>query len=158
THAETPATQAASSTPGTAHAGSGTAQRPPGPARPRRCSWPGRSAARRSNCPPRTECLGASPGAKPRLHDLATLSSADALRLDGRRGLFRISLDSTEGEYDGFILYDCRSPDAVLRSVRLYPGQEDDDEMVVETTLRVVRHPASGAFPALIESRLTQAV
>src|SRR5262245_30913062 len=101
---------------------------------------------------------GPSPGAKARLHDLAALSDADALRLDGRRGLFRISLDSLPGESDGFILYDCRSPDAVFRAVRLYPGQEVDDEMVVEAALHIVRHPASGPFPALVEYRLTRAV
>jgi hypothetical protein len=95
---------------------------------------------------------------KERLYDLAALSPADAFHLDGRRGLFRISLDSLPGEYDGFILYDCRSPDAVFRAVRLYPGQEVDDEMVVEATLHLVRHPAWGPFPALVEYRLTQAV
>jgi hypothetical protein len=101
---------------------------------------------------------GPLPQGKDRLYDLAALSGADAFRFDGRRGLFRISLDSLPGEYDGFILYDCRSPDAVFRAVRLHPGQEIDDDMLVEATLHVVRHPASGAFPALIEYRLTQAV
>jgi hypothetical protein len=102
--------------------------------------------------------LGPVPHGKGRLHDLAALSTADAFRLDGRRGLFRISLDSLPGEYNGFILYDCRSPDAVFRTVRLYPGQEVDDAMVVEATLHIVRHPASGPFPALVEYRLTRAV
>jgi hypothetical protein len=101
---------------------------------------------------------GPLPQGKSRLHDLASLSGADALRLDGRCGLFRISLDSLPDEYGGFILYDCRSPDAVFRTVRLSPGQEVGDEMVVEATLHIIRHPASGPFPALVEYRLTQAV
>jgi hypothetical protein len=42
--------------------------------------------------------------------------------------------------------------------VRLYPGQAVDDAMVVEATLHIVRYPASGPVPALVEYRLTQAV
>jgi hypothetical protein len=49
------------------------------------------------------------------------------------------------------VRHEPRSPDVVFRAVRLAPGQEVDDEMMVETTLHIVRHSASGPFPALVE-------
>jgi hypothetical protein len=96
-----------------------------------------------------------------RVHDLAALDEVSAQRLEGMRALCRVRLDSTEGEHDGFILFDCKSPDAVYRSVRLYPFQhigEDEETQVVEPTLLIVRHRAAGQFPAMTEYRLTRAV
>jgi hypothetical protein len=69
-----------------------------------------------------------------RVHDLAALTSFQAERLRGRRALYRVRLDSADGEHAGFVLYDCGAPAGVLGSVWLYPGQQEEiaGEMVVE--------------------------
>jgi hypothetical protein len=98
-----------------------------------------------------------------RVHDLATLTPFEAERLQGRRLLYRIALDSTEGDHGDFVLFDCagngNGADDVLRSVWLYPGQDDDvaDEITVEAELRSVRHGAAPGFAGFVEYRLVRA-
>jgi hypothetical protein len=89
--------------------------------------------------------------------DLARLTPAQAWALDGRRAMFLVELDSAPEEWRGLVLYDCLSPDAVLRSLRLCPGQDVVDDMVVEATLRVVVHEPSGPFVGFVEYRLAGA-
>ena len=108
--------------------------------------------------------VGPAPsGRAVKTYELASLSPADAFRLNGKRAVFRIGLDSTEAEWEGFTLYDCQSVDAVSRSVYFCPWQDVADEMTVEATLWVIRHPATVGdqgtpFPAFVEYRLTKAV
>jgi hypothetical protein len=92
-----------------------------------------------------------------RVHDLAALTPRDAYALQGRPALFLVKVDSGEDEHGGFTLYDCVSPDDVLRSAWLYNGREVDDEMVVEATLRVIHHPGKGEFVGFTEYRLERA-
>jgi hypothetical protein len=98
-----------------------------------------------------------------RVHDFATLTAADAWRLDGKEALFRIALDSDEDEWDGWLCYDCAGEGAPLRSVRLIPGQELADRMTVKATLRVRNYPAfvgtdEGRMGPLWEYRLVGAL
>src|SRR5262249_30643561 len=72
--------------------------------------------------------------------------AAEAERGNGRRALYRVALDSTDGEYGGFVLYDRFSPDGTEHTAWLYPGQDFEEEMGVEATLRVL--PPSPASPA----------
>ncbi len=102
--------------------------------------------------------LGAAPPAVARVHDLARLTPAGAERLQGRVALYRVALDSTAGEHDGFVLYDAVSPPWADASVWLYPGQDVEDEMTVEAELRIVRHEGRGPFPGFTEYRVTRAV
>jgi hypothetical protein len=99
-----------------------------------------------------TPAPSSAPGTSTRaaaIHDLARLTPAKAW------ALFLSALDSTEGEHAGLVLYDCAGPDDdVLRSVRLLPEQEIDDDMVVEATLRVVIHEPRGQFLGFVELRL----
>jgi hypothetical protein len=89
---------------------------------------------------------------------LARLTPAKAWALHGRRALFLSALDSTEGEHDGLTLYDCAGPDDdVLRSVRLLPDQEIDDDMIVEGIFRVVIPEPRGQFLGFVELRLDRA-
>jgi hypothetical protein len=92
------------------------------------------------------------------VHDLARLTPARAWALHGQRALFLSALDSTEGEHDGLILFDCAGPeDDVLRSVRLLPDQEIADDMIVEATLQVVIHEPKGQFVGFVEISLHRA-
>jgi hypothetical protein len=92
------------------------------------------------------------------VHDPARLTAVTAWALHGKRALFLIALDSTEGEHDGLILFDCAGPeDDVLRSVRLLPDQEIVEDMIVEATLRVVIHEPRGQFLGFVELRLDRA-
>src|SRR5262249_25300450 len=45
------------------------------------------------------------------------------------------------GEHNGFVLYDRFSPDDTEHIAWLYPGQDFEDEMAVEATLRVLPRP-----------------
>jgi hypothetical protein len=93
-----------------------------------------------------------------RVCDLATLTPAQASRLTGKRAIFRITLDSLPGEWDGFTEYDCKSPDAVERTICLYRSQDVEDEMVVEATLQLLRHDPAPGFAGFVEYRLVRAV
>jgi hypothetical protein len=55
------------------------------------------------------------------------------------------------------VLFDCVSLDAVYRTVRLWPGQDVEDDMVAEATLKVVLYPPSGPFMGFVEIRLERA-
>jgi hypothetical protein len=105
--------------------------------------------------------LGAGPGASRetvRVHDLAALTPAEAEHLAGRRVLYQVRLDSLPGGPQGWTDYDCVSPDATARTVRLYPGQEIADEMIVEADLQELRHDPAPGFPGFTEFRLLRAV
>jgi hypothetical protein len=99
--------------------------------------------------------------------EFAYLAQADADRLDGQMVRFQIELNSTEGEHNGYILYDCKSRNAVARSVWFRPNADgsdldtDDGPFEVEGRLVVIVHPARlvGAtwFDGFTEFRLVDA-
>jgi hypothetical protein len=69
----------------------------------------------------------------------------EALLLNGQRATFRVVLDSLPDSHDGQLLYDATSPDKVLRSVYLTPGQrvrDGEEVLTAEATLRVIHHPS----------------
>jgi hypothetical protein len=114
----------------------------------------------------------AGPPAPPfRVHDLATLTDAEARQLGGRRALFRVVVEGEpDGDEDRGWTYDCRGHGGELRTLWLPDGDDLDASaaprgsgmLVVEATLRrVVHRPVTGAdggrLPALIEYRLTGA-
>jgi hypothetical protein len=71
------------------------------------------------------------------IHDFETLSCADAVRLADKPVLYRIALDSLAEEYNGRILIDCASPDAIHRTVRLMPVSEVPDVLTVRARARL---------------------
>jgi hypothetical protein len=100
-----------------------------------------------------------------RAHDFATLTDAEARRLEGKPALFRVTLDgdSDTEERDGFTCADCVGEGEPLRSLYLCPGQEAAESMTVQATLRIRHYPAAvGAdgsrCPPLREYRLVAAV
>jgi hypothetical protein len=80
---------------------------------------------------------------------LATLTPAEAARLEGRTKRYRIVLTSSAVEEDGWTGYDVEHKDdpAVMGSVYLRGGEigEPGDAVVVEARLRVIRHPKRGS-------------
>jgi hypothetical protein len=99
-----------------------------------------------------------APAQPPRLargNDLASLSAADAARLQGKQALYYVRFDSLAEERDGRILVDCASPDAVHRTARLLRGSSTSGRgATVWGRLHIVVHPASWGFPELVEWRL----
>jgi hypothetical protein len=107
-----------------------------------------------------TPSPSSAPGTSTRalaVHDLPRLTPARAWALHGRRALFLVEPDSAPEEWGGFVLFDCVSPDALYRTVRLFPGQDVEDDTVIEATLRVVLHEPSGPFAGFVEPRLERA-
>ena len=63
---------------------------------------------------------------------------------------------SATDEVDGRVLVEAAGPASVLRTVHFAAGQTDAgldvaQPIVVEGVLAVVRHPARGEFPAVVE-------
>jgi hypothetical protein len=115
------------------------------------------------HCAGATTAQPRSSASRIRVYDLATLTEAEARRLEGRRALFRILLDSEPGERGRFVWYDCVSPDAVYSSVSLYPGEAVEGTATVAAVFRRIVHPPTvgadgSALDGLTEYRLTQAV
>jgi hypothetical protein len=80
-------------------------------------------------------------GEMERIHDFASVSLSEALRLHGRRALFRIKLNEESDSEAGRIVYDCVGIDGTDRTVWFISGYEvvdDREEMIVEATLRIV--------------------
>ncbi len=105
------------------------------------------------------------------VHDLATLTDAEARRLAGRPALFTVVID---GEPDGDAQrgwrYDCQGEGEPLRSLWLHDGDDLTARgaangsgllLVVATLRRIVHPPITGgdgkSLPALVEYRLTRA-
>ncbi len=95
--------------------------------------------------------------------DLARLRASEAERLEGKRAVYRVVLDSLPDWHKGFVLYDCQSTDDIGRTVWLEGGQHLAEEMAVEATLFILRHAgAVGSdgtiFAGFTEYRLVGAV
>jgi hypothetical protein len=76
-----------------------------------------------------------------RIHDFATVCRSEAFHLNGRRALFRIQLNTEADSEAGRLVYDCVGKDGTNRAVWFISGQEVEDdqkEMIVEATLRIV--------------------
>jgi hypothetical protein len=69
--------------------------------------------------------------------DLAFLTHKEVWELNGRRIVCRVDLDSRPDERYGYIAYDCASPDDICRTFWLLRGQQIEDTMTVEATLRL---------------------
>src|SRR5262245_8165833 len=75
------------------------------------------------------------------IHDFATVSRSEAFHLNGRRTLFRIKLNTEADSEAGRLVYDCVGKDGTDRTVWFISGYEvedDQEEMIVEATLRIV--------------------
>jgi len=85
-----------------------------------------------------------------RLILFATLTEAEARQLHGKRVTVLVELDFPAWEDGGFLGFECVSDDANSRTLWLAATDDTADRMVVEGTLRVLRHPpsADGAFLA----------
>jgi hypothetical protein len=97
-----------------------------------------------------------------RVYDLAMLTDRQADRLEGRRALYRVTLDGEPDERDDGTVYDCTGPGAGMRTLWLVPGEPARRTMTVQAVLRRVRHPFlrgvdGPGLPALLEYRLTGA-
>ncbi len=92
--------------------------------------------------------------------ELALLGWDQARAAEGRRGLYKVELDSRQGDSDRFIAFDCKGPQADLRTVWLRRGETPAPAMVVEAELRLVWHPRSkdGVFEGCWEFRLLDGV
>jgi hypothetical protein len=98
-----------------------------------------------------------------RVYDLATLTERQADRLEGRRALYRVTLNGEPDQGDDAgPVYDCTGDGEGLRTVWLRPGEPPRRRMLVEAVLRRVRHPLlrgvdGPGLPVLLEYRLTEA-
>jgi hypothetical protein len=93
-----------------------------------------------------------------RHYDLAFLTHQEAWDLHGQRIVCRVDLDSRPEMRHGYIAYDCASPDDVYRAVWLRRGQQIEDTMTVEATLRLRYFPPDPWFDGFWEYRLVDAV
>src|SRR3954454_12264452 len=80
----------------------------------------------------------------------------------GTAGRFVFVPDSRPDEVDGCIGIDAAGPPGVLRTVSFARGETDEgldvaQPIVVEGVLVVIRHPARGQFPAVVELQVRQA-
>ena len=76
-----------------------------------------------------------------RIHDFATVCRSEAFHLNGRRALLRIKLNTEADSEAGRLVYDCVGKDGTDRTVWFISGHEvedDQEEMIVEATLRIV--------------------
>jgi hypothetical protein len=75
------------------------------------------------------------------------LTRAEADRLDGQTVQFQVEMSSAEDEHNGYILYDCKSRNAVARTAWFLPNADgsdletDDGSFEVEGRLVVIVHP-----------------
>jgi hypothetical protein len=83
------------------------------------------------------------------IHDFATVCQSEAFHLNGRRARFRIKLNTEADSEAGRLVYDCVGKDGTDRTVWFISSHEvedDQEEMIVEATLRIV-HRAPSASP-----------
>jgi hypothetical protein len=94
-----------------------------------------------------------------RTHNVARLPAAYALRLEGKRARYRVVLDSSAHEQDGYVLFDCQTGDGTHKTIWLLTGEDVADVMEVEARL-VIRHYRAWTaqngthLPAFTEFRL----
>jgi len=94
-------------------------------------------------------------------YDMATLTPAEATRLNGERARFRVALDDSCAMQGHRGVYQVVSPDDAVATVRLPAVPDVGGALTVEATLCVIHHPARviGAtpFPPFTEYRLIDA-
>jgi hypothetical protein len=81
-----------------------------------------------------------------RHYDLAFLTHKQALELNARRIVCRVELDSRPEVLHGCIAYDCANPDDTYRTVWLCDGEQVEDRMIDEATLRLRYLPPGQGF------------
>ena len=70
--------------------------------------------------------------------------------------------DSLSDDVDGCVGVEAAGPAGVLRTISFARGETDEGlevlaPIVVEGVLVVIRHPARGEFPAVVESKVREA-
>jgi hypothetical protein len=90
--------------------------------------------------------------------DLAFLTHKQDWELNGQRIVCCFDLDSRPDERDGYTACDCASPDGTYRTIWLREGEEAEDTMTVEATLRLRNVLAGQGSPGFWEHRLVNAV
>jgi hypothetical protein len=95
------------------------------------------------------------------VEDFASLPHGRALRLHGKRGLFRVTVDSPPTPLGRWHGYECEGRGAAYRTLWLHQDDEPDDGMVVEAVLVIHRHQErvtpTQRFEGFMEYRLAQA-
>src|SRR5262245_37652289 len=106
-----------------------------------------------------------------RAHDFARLNHRLAQQLQGRRGAFRVLLDSSADEWDGCPAFGCAAPRGEARILVFAPGALDADEragldagqeVTVEAELVILNRgawvaPDGARVPGFTEYRLVGA-
>jgi hypothetical protein len=90
--------------------------------------------------------------------DLAFLTHKQAWKLQGQRIVCRVDLDSRPDKRGGFTVYDCASPDDTYRTIWLREGEQVEDTMTVEATLRLRYVMPGQGFAGCWEYRLADVV
>jgi hypothetical protein len=100
------------------------------------------------------------PSATVRTHDLTKLTHMQALQLAGKSVRYHVQLDTPLDVCRQYVIAGCRTPDAVERSVYFQGDQiigEDEVDVQVEGTLRVIHHNAWQQVPGWTELRVMDA-
>jgi hypothetical protein len=90
------------------------------------------------------------------------LADLDPDRVQPDPGRFVFVPGSATDEVDGRVLVEAAGPRGVLRTVHFARGEDDTgldvaQPIVVEGELVVIRHPARGQFPAVVELQVREA-
>ena len=136
---------------------------PPGPEavplRERRSQERGTSTSRVTTASMRVPCRQATCIAAQL--DFPSVANLDSDRVQPA-GRFLFLPSSATDEVDGRVLVEAAGRPAVLRTLYFGAGEWDEGldiaaPVVVEGVLRVIRHPARGKFPAVVEWQVREA-
>src|SRR5262245_40287361 len=94
--------------------------------------------------------------------DFPSVANLDSDRVQPGSGEFAFVPGSATDEVDGCVLVAAAGPPDVLRTVHLAAGETDvgldvAQPLGVEGVLMVIRHPARGQFPAVVELQVREA-
>jgi hypothetical protein len=93
-----------------------------------------------------------------RHYDLAFLMHKQAWELQGQRIICRVDLGSRPCQRSVFTVYDCASPDTTYRTVWLRDGEQAEDTITAEATLRLRYVPPGQGFAGFWGFRLVDVV
>jgi hypothetical protein len=130
------------------------------PLRERRSHERGTSTARVMTASMREPCRQATCSAAQL--DFPSVANLDSDRIQPGPGRFVFLPGSATDEVDGRVLVEAAGPPGVLRTVCFGSGETDEGldivaPVVVEGMLTVIRHPARGEFPAIVELQVREA-
>ena len=115
-------------------------------------------------CPPSSSCGPCRQATEPvqRALPFASLTPAQAADLAGKVRLYKVALDSAQGEWGGRVGYDLAHDDEPAVRGSVYLDREADEEatvVYVRGVLQVNRHPRRGSrgqFGGFTEYRLVE--